>query len=131
MNIYVWYLRSLLKYSSYLNVNSQNWNHQLLRHPRIPTLLVCIFDIIYTIGIIIYLGMYFFNNRQQNSHDESIFSSLPKVNHCFIYIIGIINFLGQQLYPLHWMYLTYQLHNWYYHLLRHKIYHTLLVLSLT
>ena len=45
------------------------------------------------------------------------------VNHCFIYTIGIINFLGMQVIQPYWMYLSYQLHNWHYHFSGIKLSH--------
>ena len=45
-------------------------------------------------------------------------------NKCYsfcIYTIGIINFLGRQLFQPYWMYPSYQLHNWYYHFLRNEL----------
>ena len=80
--------------------------------------------------------MHILKNIQQRNHDENIFNTHPYflskltsqtcslliiVNHCFMYTIGIINYLGMQLILPYWMYLSYLLHNWYYHFLRHKI----------
>ena len=48
-------------------------------------------------------------------------SSYTNVNHWCMNIIGIINYLGMQLFQPYWMYLLHQLHKWYYHFLRHKI----------
>ena len=80
--------------------------------------------------------MHILKNIPQRNHDENIFNTHPYflskltsqtcslliiVNHCFMYTIGIINYLGMQLILPYWMYLSYLLHNWYYHFLRHKI----------
>ena len=85
--------------------------------------------------IITYIGMHILKNIQQRNHDENVFNTHPYflskltsqtcslliiVNHCFMYTIGIINYLGMQLILPYWMYLSYLLHNWYYHFLRHE-----------
>ena len=119
-------MKLFLLYWMYLSYQLHNWYYHFLRHK------IAIYFLYYHL----YRHAHFKKNIQQRNHDENIFNTHPYflskltsqtcslliiVNHCFMYTIGIINYLGMQLILPYWMYLSYLLHNWYYHFLRHKI----------
>ena len=82
--------------------------------------------LLYIFGIITYLCMFVLTTDNKDTMLKIISAGILTFffNKCYsfsIYTIGIINFLGRQLFQPYWMYPSYQLHNWYYRFLRHKL----------